>query len=213
MKMKFKVTTAILMSLFLVSILAVSTHAKPTEPTRLLMIDIMAKGDDLDLPGATTSIKGRIEFDEVIGVLLGQVEFHIKIYDDSGKKVYSMQGKLKNGMVIPDWYFDCDVREVNWTNLWLVMGPGMIKTTDIDLVWEYRGEPITLPNTEGKWSKTDIVMLVSPIGEHLFWVEDGNGDGYWEERIWPEGGWAFAGLYQFTGGVTYLTKYMEKWVP
>ena len=198
--MKLKVSTALLVSLFLVSILAVSTHAKPAEPTRLLMIDIMAKGDDLDIPGATTTtIIARIEFDKD-GAALGQVEFHIKIYDDSGEKIYSMQGKLKNGMVIYPYFFDCDVRHVIWNNLWLVMGPGMIKTTDIDLEWEYRGETITLPNTEGKWSPTTIVMLVSPIGEHT-------------TGIWEEGGWAFAGLYQFVGGVTYLTKYMEKWVP
>ena len=202
MKMKLKVTTTILMSLFLVSVIAVSTHAKPTDTNRLLMIDIMAKGDDLDIPGATvtTTIIARIEFDKVSGEALGQVEFHIKIYDESGEKIYSMMGKLKNGMVIPGWFFDCDVRHVFWINLWLVMGPGMIKTTDIDLVILYRGNSIALPNTEGKWSPETIVMLVSPYGQH-------------DEGYWPEGGWAFAGLYGFVGGVTYLTKYMEKWVP
>jgi hypothetical protein len=55
MKMKLKVTTAILASLFLVSVIAVSTHAKPTDTKRLLMIDIMTKGDDLDIPGATVT--------------------------------------------------------------------------------------------------------------------------------------------------------------
>jgi Spy/CpxP family protein refolding chaperone len=72
MKMKLKVTTALLVSLFLVSVIAVSTHAKPTDTNRLLMIDIMAKGDDLDIPGATvtTTIIARIEFDKVSGEAL-----------------------------------------------------------------------------------------------------------------------------------------------
>ncbi len=201
MKMKLKVTTTILMSLFLVSVIAVSTHAKPTDTNRILMIDIMAKGDDLDISGVTTTttIIARIEFDKVSGAALGQVEFHIKIYDESGEKIYSMQGKLKNGAVIPNWFFDCDVRNVYWINLWLVMGPGMIKTTDTDLEIEYRGETITLPNTEGKWSPALVAMMVSPNGENL------------EEVDWD--GWAFAGIPEFFGGVTYLTKYMEKWVP
>jgi hypothetical protein len=201
MKMKSKVTTAILMSLFLVSIIAVSTHAKPTDTNRLLMIDIMAKGDDLDISGAaTTTVIARIEYNKTGGAPLGQVEFHIKIYDDSGEKIYSMKGKLKNGMVIPDFSWYCDVRLVTWINLWVVMGDGMIKTTDIDLEIEYRGKTITLPNTGGKWVPMTIAMFVSPLGEYV-------------GGVWPEGGWAYAGLYGMPGGVTYLTKYMTKSVP
>jgi hypothetical protein len=210
MKMKLKVTTAILMSLFLVGIIAVSTHAKPAEPSRMLMVDIIAKGDDMDIPGydegiyrATTLIVAKIEFDKVTGVPLGRVEFHIKIYDESGKKVYMIKGKLKDGMVIPEQQFVCDVRGVTWTNLWLVMGLGMIKTTDIDLEIVHRGQLITLPNTGGKYVPAYIVMMVSPNGENL------------EGEIWD--GWAFAGVMEnmipIFGGVTYLTKYMEKWVP
>jgi len=201
------VTTALLASLFLVSILAVSTPAIAAEPDRTLMINIMAKGDDLDIPGydegiyrATTLIVGKIRLDEVSGELLGRVEFHIIIYEiESGEKVYTIKGKLKDGAVqiVPFW--PCSVRNVIWTNLWLVMGLGMIKTTDTDLWIEYRGELIALPNTEGKWSPALVAMMVSPNGENL------------EEVDWD--GWAYAGLYGMPGGVTYLTKYMEKWVP
>jgi len=214
MKMKLKVTTAILMSLFLVSIIAVSTQAK-LEPNRILMVDIMAKGDDGDLPGNTTSIIAKIEYDKVSGVALGRIEFHIKIYAESGEKIYSMKGKLKNGMVIPNYEFPCTVRHVTWINLWLVMGEGMIKTTDTDLEIEYRDQLITLPNTGGKYvpvaTPAFIMMMVSPEGEY----EEFHGD---EDKHGFYGGWVFAGIMGFEGlemfgGVTGLTKYMEKWVP
>ncbi|MHA1373296.1 MAG: hypothetical protein ACTSR7_03265 [Promethearchaeota archaeon] len=210
--MKLKVTTAILMSLFLVSITAVSTQAKP-EPNRILMVDIMAQGDDGDIFGATTFIQGKIEYDKVSGVPLGRVEFHIKIYDDSGEKFYSMKGKLKNGMVIPGFFFDCSVRHVRWINLWLVMGEGMIRTTDAVIEdFLYRDQLITLPNTGGKYVPATIMMMASPEGEYIIEVPDG------EDIHGFAGGWVFAGIMGFEGlemfgGVTGLTKYMEKWVP
>jgi len=68
-----------------------------------------------------------------------------------------------------------------------------------------------LPNTEGKYIPATIVMSVSPNGEYRKWVEG----------VWEDGGWAYAGVVigmvngnpQLFGGVTSLTKYMEKWVP
>ena len=201
------------MSLVLVSVIAVSTHAKP-EPNRLLMVDIMAKGDDADITGATTSIMAKIEFDKD-GVPLGRVEFHIKIYDESGEKIYSMKGKLNNGMVIPNFEFVCTVRHVTWINLWLVMGEGMIKTPDKDLEIEYRGQLMTLPNTGGKYVPATIVMMVSPNSEYKVWVPELEQWVYGETGL---GGWVYAGIMNFDGiamfgGVTSLTKYMEKWVP
>ena len=210
MKTKLKVTTALLASLFLVSIIAISTPAIAAKPDGRLMVNIMAKGDDLDIPGydlgiyrATTLIVGKIRLDEVSGVLLGRVEFHINIYEiESGEKVYTMKGKLKDGMVIPGQEFECDVRLVTWTNLWFVMGMGMIKTTDTDLAIVHRGQLKTLPNTGGKYIPAYIVMMVSPNGDN----EEGDD---WE-------GWAFAGIMEnfipVFGGVAYLTKYMEKLV-
>ena len=211
MKMKLKVTKALTVSLIIVSIMAVSTTAIAAKPDPTLMINIMAKGDDMDIPGydlgiyrATTLIVGKIRFDEVSGVLLGRVEFHIEIYEiESGEKVYTMKGKLKNGMVLPNQLFECEVRGVTWTNLSLVVGIGMIKTTDTDLTIVHRGQLNTLPNTGGKWSPATIIMMVSPNGENF------------EEEIWD--GWAFAGVMEngipVFGGVTYLTNYMEKLVP
>ena len=208
MKTKLKVTTALLASLFLVSIIAVSTPAIAVKPDPILMIDIMAKGDDMDIPGydegiyrATTLIVGDIKFDKVSGVLLGRVEFHIKIYEiESGEKVYTIKGKLKDGAVqiIPFW--PCSVRNVIWTNLWLVAGMGMIKTTDTDLTIIYRGQSINLPNTGGKYVPLPVAMMVSPNGEYV-------------GGVWEDGPWAFAGIAELFGGVTNMIKYMEKFVP
>jgi len=217
MKKKLKVTTALLTSLFLVSIIAVSTPAIAAKPDGRLMINIMAKGDDMDIPGydlgiynGTTLIVGKIKFDEISGEGLGRVEFHIKIYhDESGKKVYTIKGKLKNGMVISNEEFVCTVRGVTWINLWLVVGEGMIKTTDTVIEdFEYRGETITLPNTGGKWSPATVVMMVSPNGDFKIPI---NGDFFYGSVGF---GWALAGIMGFDGlgmfgGVTGLTKYME----
>ncbi len=205
MRKNLKVIMVLTLSMFLVGIIAVATPVKAADPSRRLMIDFMAKGDDGDIPGATTSIIGRIEFDKVSGVPLAQVEFHTKIYDESGEKFYSMKGKLKDGMVIEGAEFICTVRGVTWINLWLIWGEGKLKTTDIVIEnFEYRGEIITLPNTEGQYVPAPIVIMVSPNGEFI-----GGATGY---------GWVFAGIVGFDGiemfgGVTGLTKYMEKWVP
>ena len=205
-KIKLKVITVLIMSLFLVSIIAVGTPVKAVDSNRILMIDIMAKGIDADIGlvnpehRATTLIVAKIKFDEVTGLFVGQVEFHTTIYDESGKKIYSMMGKLKNGMAMLLPFYPCPVREVMWTNLWFVTGEGRYKTTDVIIEdFEYRGSKITLPNTEGKYVTSPIVLLISPNGEYV-------------GGVWPEGGWAFAGIPGF-GGITYLTKYMEKWVP
>ena len=204
-KMQSKVTTALIVSSLLIGILAIITPVNAADPNRILMIDIMAKGDDLDIAGGTTSIIGRIEFDKVSGIPLAQVEFHTKIYDESGEKIYSMKGKLKDGLVITNMYqFYCTVREVTWINLWLIMGEGKLKTTDTVIEIEHRGETKTLPNTGGQYVPAAIFMMVSPNGEHL-------------EGVWEQGGWAVAGIMvggiPIFGGVSYLTKYMEKWVP
>ena len=210
MKKKLKVTTALLTSLFLVSIIAVSTPAIAAKPDGRLMINIMAKGDDGDIGldlgfyRATTLIVGKIKFDEVSGEGLGRIEFHVKIYEiESGEKVYTIKGKLKDGAAIPEQEFECDVRGVTWINLWVVEGMGMFKTTDTDLTINYRGQPIALPNTGGKWIPAAIEMMVSPNGDFIY-----GSAGF---------GWVYAGIEDYDGiemfgGVTLLTKFMEKWV-
>jgi len=217
MKKKLKVTTALVVSSLLLSslllgIIAIMTPVKAADPNRILMIDIMAKGDDLDIAGATTSIIAKIEFDKASGTpLVAQVEFQTKIYDDSGEKIYSMKGKLKDGIILSDSFpFYCEVRNVTWINLWFIIGEGKLKTTDTFIGIEYRGQTITLPNTGGQYIPFFIFMMVNPKGEYV--LEDPN-----EVFIWPQGGWATAGIMiggiPSLGVVTYLTKYMEKLVP
>ena len=169
---------------------------------------IIAKGDDGDIAGATTSIIATIDFDKDSGLPSGaELVFQTKIYDESGKKIYSIKGKLIDVLAISEGeQFYCDVREVLWINLWSVMGQGMIKTTDTELGIEYRGGSIILPNTEGQYLPVLIRMMVSPKGEY-------RKDGIPGVQIWPEGGWAtvivIIGGKPAVGVVTYLTKYME----
>ena len=179
-------------------VFAVPVEAADT--SRILSIDIMAKGPDFDVPGATSFVKARIEFNKFTCECLGQVEFELKLYDETGEKIYSMKGELKDAAVMSGGIFPCDVRDVTWINLWIIMGMGKLRTTDIDIEIEYRGNLITLPNTGGKYITMPIVFLGSESGEHL--------DGFWEQ-----GGWAFAGIMNEFGAGNYLTKYMTKYVP
>ena len=197
MKLKIKMITALTVAMFLANILAfATTPVKATDPDQIFKIDIIAKGIDQDISGGTTFIKGKIEFDKVTGEPLGDVNFHVKIYDESHEKIYSMKGKLKDGAVMFLPYYYCNVRHVYWTNLWFIMGEGEIKTTDTILTIDYRGLTITLPNTGGKYIPSTIMMLVNPTGEYVGGVDE-------------LGEWAFAGIPGF-GGVTTLTKYFER---
>ena len=205
MNKKSKVTKTLIAAAFFISIFAFMAPVIASGTNGVLII---AKGDDGDIAGATTSIIAKIEYDKASGLpSVAQVEFQTKIYDQSGKKIYSMKGMLKDGLVISDSFqFYCDVREVLWINLWFVMGEGVIKTTDADLEIEFRGGTITLPNTEGQYLPVSMWMMVNPKGEYLL-DEDP------EVHIWPEGGWATAiivvdGL-PTVGVVTYLARYIE----
>ena len=214
-KKKSKVTKTILAAAFFITIIAIASPVLSADPSRILKIDIMAKGDDADISGATTSIIAKIGFDKTSGIPSAvHVEFQTKIYE-SGEKIYSMKGKLKNGMVIPNQQFYCDVQEVWWINLLLVMGDGVIKTIGEDLIIEYRGLIITLPNTEGKYIPYSIRMMVNPKGQYRSGDLTTGPIGPIEE--WDQGGWAtviiFDGDFPIVGVVTYLTKYIEKLVP
>ncbi|MFX1326584.1 MAG: hypothetical protein ACFE91_00370 [Promethearchaeota archaeon] len=205
-KMKLKMTTVLIATLFvIITIVTPVVAARPSHPKRILVI---AKGDDGDIAGATTSIIAMIDYDKDSGLPSGaQLVFQTKIYDESGKKIYSIKGKLTDVLNISEGeQFYCDVREVLWINLWSVMGQGMIKTTDTELGIEYRGGSIILPNTEGQYLPVLIRMMVNPKGEYLL-------EGDPEVHIWPEGGWATAIIIvdgiPTVGVVTYLTKYME----
>jgi hypothetical protein len=202
---KSKVTKTLIAAAFFIGIFAFMAPVIACGTNGVLII---AKGDDGDIAGATSSIIANIDFDKDSGLpSVAQVEFQTKIYDDSGQKIYSLKGKLKEGLVISDIFqFYCEVREVLWINLWFVIGEGVIKTTDADLVIDYRGGTITLPNTEGQYLPVTIWMMVNPKGEYLLGEDP-------TVYIWPEGGWAtvivIIGGVPIVGVVTYLTKYME----
>ena len=197
MKIKTKLITVIVITLFLANLLAISIvplSAKDSNP--IFKIKIIAKGADGDISNAFTFIKGTIELDEDSGQLLGEVKFHLKIYDESNKKIYSMKGKLEDAAVMIIPYNYCPVRNVIWTDLWLVSGLGELKTMNTDITIDYRGSTITLPNTGGKYIQSPIMLVISPYGEYVGGVYEG-------------GGWVLAGIPGF-GGVTYLTKYIER---
>ena len=196
MKIKTKLITVIVITLFLANLLAISIvplSAKDSNP--IFKIKIIAKGADGDISNAFTFIKGTIELDEDSGQLLGEVKFHLKIYDESNKKIYSMKGKLEDAAVMIIPYNYCPVRNVIWTDLWLVSGLGELKTMNTDITIDYRGSTIALPNTGGKYIQSPIMLVISPYGEYVGGVYEG-------------GGWALAGIPGF-GGVTYLKKYIE----
>ncbi len=178
-----------------------------SKDTRIM--DIKAVGLDLDIGrvdqySARTSIEAEVVLDENgDSLLLKKLVFSIEIYNETGEIVYMIEGGLlvdARVEMVPYW--PCDVRKVMWTDLWQVVSLGRIKTTDVDIEIEYRGTIITLPNTHGRWVfRKPIIFGLSPFGEHT-------------EGVWSEGGWAFAGvptsLTTNFGGVTYLTKFMEK---
>jgi len=203
MKKKLKVNRALLATSFLIGIIVLIAPVIASGTNGVLII---AKGDDGDIAGATTSIIAIIDNSSVPAVV--QIEFQTKLYDESGKKIYSMKGKLKDALVISDSFqFYCSVREVMWVNLWFIMGEGKLKTTDANIEIDFRDVGmVTLPNTEGKYVPFSFWMMVNPKGEYI--LEDPN-----EVFIWPQGGWATViitiGGIPSIGVVTYLTKYME----
>ncbi|MFX1298734.1 MAG: hypothetical protein ACFFD2_28225 [Promethearchaeota archaeon] len=204
-KKKLKVTKVLLAVSFLLGIIALVAPVIGCGTNGVLII---AKGDDADIARATTSITAMIEFDKDSGLpSVAQIQFQTKIYDESGEKIYSMKGKLKDALVISDSFqFYCEVREVMWINLWFIMGEGLLKTTDTDIEIEYRGGTVTLPNTEGQYIPFSFWMMVNPKGEYVLGEDP-------EVFIWPQGGWATAIILvdgiPTVGVVTYLTNYME----
>ena len=217
---KLKATKTLIAASFFITIIAIFTPVMAAEPDRIL---IMATGDDLDISGATNLIIGNIELGGGGELPSAQVFFHQKIYDESGEKVYTMKGMLKDGLVLKtDHYFYCPVFNVWFINVWLVMGEGKFKTTDTDFEVFFRKLfPIIMPNTEGKYVSANILMFLSPTAEYCLEDPGTYPPGtYPPVFILPEGGWVLAAVIWEVetpmgpmelpiGPISYLTKYME----
>ena len=158
-KKKSNVTKGLFAATFLITIIALVTTVNAYPSNRVLFI---AKGDDLDLAGTTNFIIGRIKFGEGDELPSAKAVFHQRIYDESGKEVYAMKGMLKEGLLQTKNY--CFFWFIN---VWFVMGEGVFKTTDTSYNLIYRNWfPITMPNTEGEYVPTPMVMLLSPTAEY-----------------------------------------------
>jgi len=218
---KSKVTKALIAVSFLIGIIAFVTPVLAAGSNRVLF---MAIGDDLDI-NATNLIIGKIEFGEDGELPSVQVDFHQKIYDESGEKVYSMMGILKDGLLLTtEHYFYCPVFNVWVINVWWFMGEGIFKTTDTDYDLVYRNWfPITMPNTEGKFVSAPILMFLSPTAEYCLQDPGTYTPGSPENPVFilPEGGWVLAavlcGIIVETpmgpvelpiGPLSFLTRYM-----
>ncbi len=163
-KKKSKLTKTLIAASFLIGIIAIITPVMAAGSNRVLFI---AKGDDLDID-ATNLIVGNIKFDKDDEITSMKVFFHQRIYDESGEKVYTMIGMLKDGYLINyNYYFFCPVFGVWFINVWQVLGEGVFKTTDNNYPLTYRNIIyITMPNTEGKFVSAPMLMLLSPTAEY-----------------------------------------------
>ncbi|MFX0043823.1 MAG: hypothetical protein ACFE8L_13000 [Candidatus Hodarchaeota archaeon] len=211
MKRKLKLTKPLIGAIFLISIITLVSTVSACFSNRILF---MAKGDDLDIPGAKNIIIGSIKLGEDGELSSARGFFHSRIYDDSGEKVYAMMGMFKDGYVVdPNFSFFCPLFKVWFINVWQVMGQGIFRTTDTNIEVYFRDLlTITMPNTEGKFISANFLMLLSPAGEYQ------NGDPIsgpiGPVDIWGDGGWALAAVIWYypeigdvlpVGPLSYLT--------
>ena len=164
MKKISKATKGLIATSFLIGILAIITPVMAGNSNRSLFIAI---GDDLDI-NATNLIVGKLKFGKDGELTSVKVVFHQKIYDESGEKVHMMMGMLKDGSLLTtSHFFFCPVFGVWFVNVYLVIGQGVFKTTNTNYGLTYRNIiDITMPNTEGKFVPTPMIMLLSPTGEY-----------------------------------------------
>ncbi len=221
-KKNSKLTKTLITASFLIGIIAIITPVMAAGSNRVLF---MAIGDDLDI-NATNLIVGTIKFGKDDEITSMKVVFHQRIYDESGKKVYTMIGMLKDGFLeTKHYYFFCPVFQVWFINVWLVMGEGVFKTTDTNYPITYRNWfPITMPNTEGKFVPAPMLMLLSPTAEYCIYdpEEDLPGSDTNPVETLPGGAWVLTavlcGIIVQTpdgptqlpiGPISYLTKSWE----
>jgi len=226
-KMKLKVAAALIaVSFIIMAILTPMVVAHPHHKDKHNRILFMAKGDDLDLSGATNLIIGSIKLGGSSALGTARVVFHQKFYDDSGEK-YAMIGMLKDGLLVQtDYYFFCPVFMRWFINVWVVLGEGTFRTTDTDCDdLTYRNWfQITMPNTRGKFVSTPMLMFLSPTAEYCLEDPGSYPPGeHPEVYTLEEGGWVLAavlcGIIVETpmgelvelpiGPVSYFTRYIE----
>jgi hypothetical protein len=213
-KTKLKILIA---ASFLIGIIAIVSPAVAAGSNRFFFI---AKGDDMDL-AATNFIGGSSTC----------VFFNSKIYDESGEKVYAMNGWTTNGELLTDQHaFYCPVCDVIFVDVLWIQGEGKFKTNDNDYPVLFRKSlMITLPNTGGNYITTTIFMWISPTGKYYEYEGDpmdpeNPPTPVGEVKIWPEGGWVLTGVFWDVGlpidagfgegilpigPVSYLTWYFE----
>ena len=197
MKKISKATKGLIAASFLIGIIAIITPVMAAGSNRILF---MAIGDDLDI-NASDLIVGNIKSGKNGEPSSVKAVFHQRIYDDSGKKVYTMMGMLKEGYVInTSYYFLCPILMKWFINVSVVIGGGIFKTTDTDLELTYRNvfKDITMPNTGGKFVQAPILMLLSFTAEFYYPnpLDPFNPATIpWNEppEVLPEGGWVLAG--------------------
>jgi uncharacterized protein (DUF2237 family) len=197
MKKISKATKGLIAASFLIGIIAIITPVMAAGSNHILF---MAIGNDLDI-NASDLIVGNIKSGKHGEPPSVKAVFHQRIYDDSGKKVYTMMGVLKDGYIInTNYYFLCPVLMKWFINVTVVMGSGLFKTTDTPLTLTYRNifEDVTMPNTGGKFVQATIVMLISFTTEYYYPDPSNPMDPAtipWDEEplILPEGRWVLAG--------------------
>lgn len=192
--MSYKIITSLSVLLFLANVMVIAVHVNALESGEIKMIDLIANGEDINNPATEQFIMTKIIYNETNELYLAHMEFHIKYYDESGEKYYSIKGKLKDGAVMRIDYWDPN-NYVYWENALWVFGEGEVKTTETS---NY------VPTTVGMLASTSGVFYYYLGGEKVY--------GY--SGIGP---WAWAGIWvgpgQNVGVTTIITKYMEKTVP
>ena len=222
-KKNSKLIKTLLAVSFFITIIAIISPVMAAGSNRVFFIAI---GDDLDFPETTNVIIGKVDSDGSDAKLI----FHQRIYDESGKKVYSMTGMFKDGSLLTtEHFFYCPIFNYWFINVWWVMGEGKVKTTDTDFQILFRNSlPLTLPNTEGKWASASVFMWFNPTKEYYEAEFDGEGNllppNLNEDPLIMEESWVLAGVFWDTGipmdfgfgvgilpigPVSYMTKYME----
>jgi hypothetical protein len=192
MKEKLKVTKPLIAVTIFIGIVALVTPVMAWGNNGIFFI---AVGEDLDLDETSNFIMAKIDLDGDIPT--ADVIFYSKICE-SGEEVYTMKGMFRNGQrLTTEHYFLCPVFNKWLINVWMFMGDGVYKTTDTDYPLVYRNWFfITLPNTEGEYVSTPMLMLLGLSAEYCLQDPGLYTPGTTENPIYilEEGPWVLAAV-------------------